>query len=165
MNIFCLLKQSITTQRREWKPGLKLNIQKSKIMASDPITSWQIDREKVEAVTDFLFLHFRITADSECSHTVRAACDEIKRCLLLERQSMTNLDGILKSKDIILSTKVPIVKSYGFSSSHVQMWELDHKEGRAPKNWCFLTAVLDKTLEGPLYCKESKPVNSKRNQP
>ena len=79
-------------------------------MASDPITSWQIDREKVEAVTDFLFLHFKITADSDCSYTVMVACHEIKRCLVLERKAMTNLDRILKSKDIILSTKVPIVK-------------------------------------------------------
>ena len=82
------------------RAGLKLNIQKSKIMASDPITSWQIDREKVEAVTDFLFLHFKITADSDCSHTVMVACHEIKRCLVLERKAMTNLDRILKSKNI-----------------------------------------------------------------
>ena len=76
------------------KAGLKLNIQKTKIMASDPITSWQIDGEKVEAVTDFLFLDLKIMADGDCSH-------KIKRCLLLARKAMTNLDSILKSRDII----------------------------------------------------------------
>ena len=80
-------------------------------MASDPITSWQIDREKVEAVTDFLFLHFKITADSDCSHTVMVACHEIKRCLVLERKAMTNLDRILKSRHIILPPKVCAVKA------------------------------------------------------
>ena len=78
--------------------GLKLNIQKTKIMASGPITSWQIDRETMETVTDLVFLGSKITADGECSH-------EIKRCLLLGRKAMTNLDSILKSRDIILPTK------------------------------------------------------------
>ena len=81
------------------KSGLKLNIQKAVIMASSPITSWQIDGEKVEAVTDFIFLGSQITADGDCSH-------EIKRHLLFERKSMTNLDSISKSRDIILLTKV-----------------------------------------------------------
>ena len=85
------------------KVGLKLNFQKTKIMASCPITSWQIKVEKVEAVTDFLFLGSQTTADGDCSH-------EIKRCLLLERKAMTNLDSILKSRDITLLTKVQIVK-------------------------------------------------------
>ena len=83
-------------------------------MASDPITSWQIDREKVEAVTDFLFLHFKITADSDCSHTVMVACHEIKRCLVLERKAMTNLDSVLKSRDITLLTNIYIVKAMFF---------------------------------------------------
>ena len=87
--------------------GLKLNIQKTKIMASVPITSWEIDGETVETVSDFIFLGSKITADGDCSH-------EIKRCLLLERNIMTNLDSILKSRDIILPTKV-----CGFSSGHV----------------------------------------------
>ena len=78
---------------------------------------------------------------------------------------MTNLDRVLKSRDITLPTKVHIVKSYGFSSSHVQMWELDHKEGWASKNWCFWTMELGKILESPLDCKEIKPVNPKGNQP
>ena len=81
------------------KSGLKLNIQKAEIMASSPITSWQIDGEKVEAVTDFIFLGSQITADGDCSH-------EIKRHLLFERKSMTNLESISKSRDIILLTKV-----------------------------------------------------------
>ena len=96
------------------KGGLKLNIQKTKIMASNPITSWQIEGVKVEAVTDFIFLASQITANGDCSH-------EIKRCLLLGRKAMTNLDSVLKSRDITLPTKVCRVKDYGFSSSHVQM--------------------------------------------
>ena len=96
------------------KAGLKLNIQKTKIMASGPIISWQIDGETMETVTDFLFLGSRITADGDCSH-------EIKRHLLLRRKIMTNLDSILKTTDITLSTKLCLVKSYDFSSGHVWM--------------------------------------------
>ena len=88
---------------------------------------------------------------------------EIKRCLLLGRKTMTNLDSILKSRVITLLTG-PSSQSYGFSSSHVWMWELDCKEGWAPKNWCFWTVVLEKTLESPLNCKEIKLVNHKGNQ-
>ena len=83
------------------KAGLKHNIQKAKIMASSPVTSWQIDGEKVEAVTDFIFLGSKITVDGDCSH-------EMKRCLLLGRKAMTNLDSVLKSRDITLPTKVRI---------------------------------------------------------
>ena len=86
------------------KVGLKLNIQKTKIMASPPITPWQIEGEKVEAVTDFIFLGSKTTVDGDCSH-------EIKRCLLLGRKAMTNLDSILKSRDIILPTKARLVKA------------------------------------------------------
>ena len=89
------------------KVGLKLNIQKTKIMASRPITSWEIDGETVETVTDFIFLGSKITADGDCSH-------EIKRCLLLGRKVMTNIDSILKSRDISLSTKVHLVKAMVF---------------------------------------------------
>ena len=89
------------------KVGLKLNIQKTKIMASSLITSWQIDRETMEMVTDFIFLGSKITADGDCSH-------EIKRCLLLGRKAMTNLDSILKSRDSTLPTKVCIVKDMVF---------------------------------------------------
>ena len=93
--------------------GLKLNIQKTKIMASDPISSWQIDGETVEAITDFILGGSKITADCDCSH-------EIKRHLLLGKKGMTNLGRVLKSRDITLPTKVHIV-SYGFSNSHVRM--------------------------------------------
>ena len=89
------------------KAGLKLNIQKTKIMTSNPITSWQIDGETVETVTDFIFLGSSVTADGDCSH-------EIKRCLLLGRKVMTNLDSILKSRDITLPTKVCLVKAMVF---------------------------------------------------
>ena len=89
------------------KVGLKLNIQKTKIMASGPITTWEIDGETVEAVSDFIFGGFKITADCDC-------CHEIKRCLLLERKVMTNLDSIFKSRDITLPTKVHLVKAMVF---------------------------------------------------
>ena len=89
------------------KAGLKLNIQKTKIMASSPITSWQIDGETIKTVTDFIFLGSKITADGDCSH-------KIKRCLLLGRKVMTNLDSILKSRDITLPTKVYLVKAMVF---------------------------------------------------
>ena len=82
--------------------------------------------------------------------------------LLLRRKAMTNLDSLLKRKDF--ANKGPSSQSYGFSSSHVWMWELDHKESWAPKNWCFWTVVLEKCLESPLDCKQIKPVNPKGNQ-
>ena len=102
------------------KVGLKLNIQKTKIMASGPITSWQINGETMETVTDFIFLGSKITADGDCSH-------EIKTHLLLGRKALTNLDSILKSRDITLPTKIPLVKAMAFP---VVMYgcELDHKE-------------------------------------
>ena len=104
------------------KVGLKLNIQKTKIMASCPITSWEIDGETVETVPDFIFLGSKITADGDCRH-------EIKRCLLLGRKVMTNLDSILKSRDITLPAKVHLVKAMVFSCGHVWMCELDYEEG------------------------------------
>ena len=96
------------------KAGLKLNIQKTKIMASGPITSWQIDRKTVETVADFIFLGSKITADGDLSH-------EIRRSLLLGRKVMTNLDSLLKSRDIPLPTKGLSSQNYGFSTSHVWM--------------------------------------------
>ena len=96
------------------KVGLKLNIQKTKIMASGPITSWQIDGETMETVTDFILGGSKITADGNCSH-------EIKRHLLLGKKAMTNQDNILKSRDVTLPTKVHLVKAMVFSSSHVWM--------------------------------------------
>ena len=96
------------------KTGLKLNIQKTKIMASSPITSWQIDGEIMETVTEFIFLGSKITVDSDCNH-------EIKRCFLYGRKAMTTLDSILKSKGITVLAEVSIVKSYDFTNSRVQM--------------------------------------------
>ena len=96
------------------KVGLKLNIQKTKIMASGPITSWQIDGETVETVTDFILGGFKITADGDCSH-------EIKRLLLLGRKVMTNLDSILKSQRHYFANKGPSSQGYGFFSSHIWM--------------------------------------------
>ena len=115
--------------------GLKLNIQKTKVMAPSPITSWQIDGEKMETVTDFIFLGSKITVDGDCSH-------EIKRCLLLGRKAMTNLDSILKSRDIILPTKVFIVKAmvfpvvmYGCESWTIKKAELQRID--AFELWCW----------------------------
>ena len=121
-------------KRRVKKVGLKLSIKKTKIMASSPITSWQIDGETMETVTEFIFLGSKITVDGDFSH-------ETKRHLLLGRKAMTNLDSILKSRHYFAN----------------------HKESWALKNWCFWTVVLEKTLESPLDCKEIKPVNPKGN--
>ena len=132
-------------------------------MASGPITLWQLDGETVEAVSDFIFGGFKITADGDCSH-------EIKGRLLLGRKVMTNLDSILKSchyftrKRHYFTNKCLSSQSSDFSSSHVWMWELEYKESWAPKNWCFWTVVLDKTLESPLDSKEIQPVHPKGNQ-
>ena len=144
-------------ERGKWKSWLKIQHSKSKIMASGPITSWQIDGETMETVRDFIFLRSKITADGDCSH-------EIKRRLLLGRKAMTNLDSILKSRNITLPTKVCLVKAMVFSSCQVWMWELDYKESWVLKNWCFWTVVLKKTLESSLDCKEIQPVNPKGNQ-
>ena len=111
----------------------------------------------MKTVRDFIFLGSKITADGDCSH-------EIKRCLLIGRKAMTNLNSISKSRDLTLPTKVHLSQSYGFSSSHVWMWELDYKESWALTSWCFWTVVLEKTLESPLDCKEIQPVNPKGNK-
>ena len=117
------------------KAGLKLNIQKMKIMASSPITSWQIDGETMETVTDFIFLSSKITADSDCSH-------EIKRCLLLGRKTITNLNSALKSRDITLLTKVCIVKAMVFPvvMYRCERWTIkkaEHRRTDAFKLWCW----------------------------
>ena len=121
-------------------------------MASGPITSWEIDGE---TVADLIFWGSKITADGDCSH-------ESKRRLLLGRKVMTNLDSIFKSRDI--ASKGLSSQGYGFSSSHVWMWELDYKESWVPKNWCFWTVVLERTHESPLDCKEIQPVHPKGDQ-
>ena len=112
------------------------NFQKTKILASSPITSWEIDGETVETVSEFIFWGSKITADGNWSH-------EIKRRLHLGRKVMTNLDSILKSRNITLPTKVHLVKAIGFSSGHVWMWELVYKESWALKNCSFWTVVLE----------------------
>ena len=117
------------------KAGLKLNIQKTKIMAFGPITSWQIDGETMETVTDFIFLGSKITADGDCSH-------EIKRCLLLGRKAMTNLDSILESRDITLPTKVHLVKAMVFLvvTYGCESWTInkaEHRRTDAFELWCW----------------------------
>ena len=124
-------------------------------MASGPISSWQIDGEKVETMADFIFLDSKITVDGDCSH-------EVKRCLLHGRKAMTNLDTHFKKQRHNFADHS---WSYGFSSSHVWMWELDPKEGWVLKNGCFWIVVLEETFESPLDSKELKLVNPKGNQP
>ena len=139
------------------KVGLQLNIQKTKIMASGPITSWEIDGETVETVSDFIFVDSKITADGDCSH-------EIKRRLLLVRKAMTSPDSILESRDITLQTKVHLVKAmvfpvvmYGCESWTVK--KAEHQRTDAFELWSW------RTLESPLDCKEIQPVHSERDQP
>ena len=111
----------------------------------------------MKTVTDFIFLGSKITADGDCSH-------EIKRHLLLGRKTMTNLRQHIKKQRHYFAKKGPSSQSSGFSSSHVWMWDLDHKESWVPKNWYFWTVVLEKSLESPLDCMVIKPVNPKINQ-
>ena len=138
--------------------SLKGNIKKAKIMASSPITAWQIEGEKVEIVTDFLFLGSKITADGDCSH-------EIRRQLLLGRKAVTNLGTVLKSRDITLPTKVRVVKAivflvvtYGCESRIIKKAECQRID--TFELWCW-----EKTPESPLDSKEVKPVNLKGDQP
>ena len=133
------------------KAGLKLSSQKTKIMASGPITSWQIDGETMETVTEFILGGSKVTANGDCSH-------EIKRCLLLGRKATTNLDSILKSRDITLPTKVHIVKAmvfpvvmYGCESWNIK--KVEHQRIDAFKLWCW------RRLESPMDSQEIKPVN------
>ena len=136
-----------------------LNLQKTKIMASGPITSRQIDGETMETVTDFIFFGLQIHFNGECSH-------EIKRCLPLGRKAMTNIDSILKSRDITWLTKVCIVKAMVFPvvMYGCESWTIKKTKCRRT-NWCFRIVMLEKTLESSLDSKEIKPVNPKRNQP
>ena len=127
-------------------------------MTSDPITSWQIE-ENVKAVKDFILGGSKITMDSNCIH-------KIKRHLLFGRKAMTNLDSILKKKKTChFASRDPYSQSYLFSSSHVWIYELDHKEGLALKNWYFWTVVLKKTPTESLCCKKIKLVNPKKINP
>ena len=128
------------------KAGLKLNIQKTKITSTGSISSWHIEGGKVETVRDFIFLGSKITADGDCSHEIKTIApwkksyDKPRQCIKKQKHHFAD--------------KGSYSQSYSFSISHVQMWELDHKEGWGPKNWCFQTVVLEKTLESPLDCKE-----------
>ena len=140
------------------KVGLKFNIQKTKIMTSSPITSWQIDRKQRE---QWQTLFFRAPKSVQMVTAATNLFKKIKACYFEE--NFDNLEIIIKSRGIAFPT-ILYSQSYGFSSSHVWMWELDHKEGWMPKNWCFWTVVLEKTLESPLDCKEIQPVHPKRNQ-
>ena len=126
-------------------------------MAFGPITSWQIDGEKVETVSDFIFLVSKITENSDCSHKTKT--------LAPWKKSYDKHTQHIKKLRYNFGDKGPSSQSYGFSSSHVWMWELDHKESWATKNWCFWTVVLEKTIESPLESKEIKPVNPKGDQP
>ena len=126
-------------------------------MVSSPITSWQIDGETVETITDFIFLGSKITADSDCSH-------EIKRCLLLERKSVTTLDSILKSRDVTLPTEVHIVKAVVFRVVMYGCASQTIRKAECRRIWCFWTVVLEKTLESPLDCKEIQLVHPKGNE-
>ena len=138
------------------KVGLKLNIQKTKIMASGSITSWLTVRETMETVTDFILGGSKITADGDRSQ-------EIKTCLLLGRKVITNLDSILKSRDITLLTKIHLVKAMVFPvvMCGCESWTI--KKAECQRMDAF-ELVLEKTLESALECKEIKPVNPKGNQ-
>ena len=143
-------------KEKSGRVGLKRNIQKTKIMAAGPITSWEIDGETVETVAEFIFLGSQITADGDCSH-------EIGRHLLLGRKVMTNLDCIFKSRDITLSTKVRLVKAMAFPvvMYECESWTVKKAERRridAFELWCW-------TLGSPLDCKEIQPVHPKGDQP
>ena len=140
------------------KPGLKLNIQKTKIMATVPITSWEINGETVETVSDFISGGSKIAADGDCSH-------EIKRCLLLGRKVMTNLDSIFKSRDVTLPTKVHLVKAMVFPlvMYGCKSWTVNNAERRridAFELWCWR-----RLLKVPWTAKEIQPVHSEGDQP
>ena len=140
------------------KVGLKLNIQKTEIMASGPITSWEIDGEKMETATDFILGGSKITADGDCSH-------EIKRCLLLESKLMTNLDSLLKRRDITLLTEVHIVKAMVFPTVtyRCESWTVkkaEHQRINAFELWCWR-----RLFRAPWTSRRSKQSSPKENQP
>ena len=152
-----LKSQLIKVKKESGKVGLKLNIQKAKIMPSGPITSWQIDGETMETMTDFILGGSKITADGNCSH-------EIKRLLLHERKVMTNIDNILKSRDITLPTKVCLVKAMIFPvvMYGCESWTIKKAECRridAFELWCWR-----RLLRVPRNCKEIQPVSPKGNK-
>ena len=141
------------SERGEWKSWLKAQHSENYDHDIWSITSWQIDGETGETVTDFILGGSKISAAMKLKDTYS-----------LEGKVMTNPDSILKSRDITLPTKVHLVKAMVFPVVMLWMWELDYKESWEPKNWCFWTVVLEKTLESPLDCKEIQPVHPKGNQ-
>ena len=150
------LKSLLKKVKESEKVGLQVNIQKTKIMASGPITSWQIDGERVDTVADFILLGSKITADGDCSH-------EIKRHLLLGRKAMTNLDSILKSRDVTLPTKVHVVKAtvfpvvmYGCKSWTTKKAEHQRIDAFELRYW--------RRFLSPLDCKDIESMNPKGNQ-
>ena len=142
----------VKSNKKSEKAGLKLNIQKLKFMAPGPITSWQIDGETMETVTDFIFLDSKITADDDCSREIKDTSSW--------KKSHDQTRQHIKKQSHYFSDKSLSSQSSGF----VWMWELDHKESWVLKNWCFWTVVLEKTLESPLGCEEIKSVHPKWNQ-
>ena len=137
------LKSLLMKVKESEKACLKLNIQKTKTMSPGPITSRQIDGETMETLRDFILGGSKITADGDCSHEIspwKKSYDQPRQHIKKQRCYFPNKD--------------PSTRGYGFSSSHVWMWELNYKESWAPKNWCFWSVVLEKTLEYPLDCKE-----------
>ena len=132
----------LKVKKESEKASFKLNIQKMKIMTSGPITLWQIDEETMETVKDFIFLDFKITAVGDCCHEIKMLAPW-KKGYDQPRQHF-------KKQRHYFANKRPSSQNYGFSSSHVWMWELDYKESWELKNWCFWTVVLEKTLESPL---------------
>ena len=146
----------IKVREESEKVGLKLNIQKNKIMASGPITSWQIDGETLETVTDFILEGSKIPADGDCSHEIKMPAPW-KKSYDQPRQH-------IKKQRHYFANEGPSSQSYSFSSSHVRMWELNYKESWVLKNWCFWTVVLEKTLQSPLDSKVIQPVHPKGNQ-
>ena len=143
-------------KRRSEKAGLKLNIQKTKITASGPISSRPIDGETMETMRDFIFCGSKITADGDFSHEIKMLAPW-KKSYDQPRQHIQKQRHYFANKG--LSSQ-----SYDFSSSHIWMWESDHRESWVWRNWCFWTMVLEKTLESPLDWKEIQPVNPKVNQ-
>ena len=138
-------------QEESEKAGLKLNIEKTRIIAVSPITSWQIGGETMETVRDFIFLSSKIIADGDCSQETKT--------LAPWKKSYDKL-SVLKSRDITLPTEVHLVKAMVFPAlwMDVWMWKLDHKEGWVPKNWCFQTVVVEKTLESPLDRRSNRSI-------
>ena len=138
------------------KVGLKLNIQKTKVMASGPSTSWQIDGETMESVRGYF-----LGLQNHCRWWLQSWNYKM---LALWKKSYDQPRQHIKKQRYYFGNKVPASQSCGFSSSHVWIWKLDYKESWVSKKWCFWTVVLEKTLKSPLDCKEIQPVNPKRNQ-